>query len=134
MSMHNTLCLDLIRLFPYMASPKYDVDTIAKTALVLETSTDDKKLIELGALITIDDIREEEMMKNYVMLEADDKERILMLSKNANKEKEIEHLVQIPKAIPGWKVYTRVAGIRSVLDDTCLQDRLTAELQLLFIS
>ena len=55
------------------ASLKSDVDAIAKTALVLKTSTDDKKLIKLGArLITIDDIREE-IMKNHAMLEADDK-------------------------------------------------------------
>ena len=55
------------------ASLKSDVNAIAKTALVLKTSTDDKKLIKLGArLITIDDIREE-IMKNHAMLEADDK-------------------------------------------------------------
>ena len=88
-----------------LASLKSDVDVIAKTALVLETSTDDKKLIKLGALITIDDIREE-MMKNHAMLEADDKERLpIMLSKNANKEKQIEHLVTIQKAISEWEVY-----------------------------
>ena len=69
-----------------MASLKSDVDAIAKTALVLETFTDDKKLIKLDALITIDDILEE-MMKNHPILEADhDKERLPMLSKNANKE------------------------------------------------
>ena len=46
-----------------LASLKSDVDAIAKAALVLKTSADDKKLIKLGALITIDDIQEE-MMKN----------------------------------------------------------------------
>jgi hypothetical protein len=55
-----------------LASLKSDVDAIAKTALVLETFNDDKKLMKLGALITIDDIREE-IMKNHAMLEADDK-------------------------------------------------------------
>jgi len=52
--------------------------------------------MKLGALITIDDIPEE-MMKNHPILEADDKERLPMLSKNANKEKQIEHLVKIRK-------------------------------------
>jgi hypothetical protein len=52
--------------------------------------------MKLGALITIDDIPEE-MMKNHPILEADDKERLPMLSKNANKEKQIEHLVKIQK-------------------------------------
>ena len=86
-----------------MASLKSDVDAIAKAALVLKTSTDDKKLIKLGALITIDNIPEE-MTKNHPILEADDKERLPMLSKNANKEKQIEHLVKIRKAISEWKV------------------------------
>ena len=71
-------------------------------------------------------------MKNHAMLEADDKVRLPMLSKNANKEKQIEHLVKIWKPISGWKAYTWAAKIRSVLDDACLQDRLTAELQLPF--
>jgi hypothetical protein len=116
-----------------LASLESDVDAIAKTALVLETSTDDKKLIKLGALITIDDIREE-MMRNHAMLEADDKERLRvpMLSMNANKETQIEHLVKIRKAISEWKVYTPGRLKFSVLDDTRLQDRLTAELQLPF--
>ena len=114
-----------------MASLKSDVDAIAKTALVLETSTDDKKLIKVGALITIDDVREE-TMKNHAMLEADDKEKLPLLSKNANKEKQSEHLVKIRKAIFGWKVHTGAARNHSVLDDACLQDRLTAELQLPF--
>ena len=51
-----------------LASLESNVDAIAKTALVLETSTDDKKLIKLGALITIDDIPEE-MMKNHAIVE-----------------------------------------------------------------
>ena len=100
-----------------LASLKSDVDAIAKTALVLETSIADKKLIKLGALITIDDIREE-MMKIHAMLEADDKERLPMLSKNASKEKQIEHLLNIKKAISEWEVYARAAKIRSVLVDT----------------
>ena len=58
----------MIASLPRLASPKSDVDAIAKTALVLETSTDDKKLIKLGALITIDDIPEE-MMKNHAIVE-----------------------------------------------------------------
>ena len=45
-------------------------------------------------------------MKNHAMLEADDKERLPMLSMNANKEKQIEHLVKIRKEISEWKVYT----------------------------
>ena len=46
-------------------------------------------------------------------------------------EKQIEHLVKIRKAISEWKVYAGAARIRSVLDDTCLQDHLTTtELQL----
>jgi hypothetical protein len=54
-----------------------------------------------------------------------------MLSKNANAEKQIEHLVKIWKAISEWKVYARAARIRSIMDDTCLQDHLTTtELQL----
>ena len=115
-----------------MASLKSDVDDIAKTALILETSTDDKKLIKLGALITIDNVREK-MRKNHAMQEAANKVRLPMLSKNANnKEKQIEHLVKTRKAISGWKAYTGAAKIRSVLDDACLQDRLTAELQLPF--
>ena len=101
-----------------LASLKSDVEAIAKTALILETFTDDKKLIKLGALITIDDVREE-MMKNHAMLEADDKVRLPMLSKNANKEKQIEHLVKIRKAISGWEAYAGAARIRSVLDDAC---------------
>ena len=89
-----------------LASLESDVDDIAKTALVLETSTDDKKLIKLGALITIDHVWEE-MRKKHAMLEAADKVlRLPMLSKNANKEKQIEHLVKIRKAISGWKAYT----------------------------
>jgi hypothetical protein len=67
-----------------LASLKSNVDALAKSALVLETSTDEKRLIKLGPLITIDDIREE-MMKNHGMLEADDKERLPVHSKNANK-------------------------------------------------
>ena len=55
-----------------------------------------------------------------------------MLSMNTNKEKQIEHLVKIRKAISERKVYARAAKIRSILDDTCLQDRRTAELQLPF--
>ena len=51
-----------------LASLKSDVDAIAKTALVLETFNDDKKLMKLGALITIDDIPEE-MMKNHAIVE-----------------------------------------------------------------
>ena len=70
MSRHNTLCLDQIR--SCMASLKSNNEAIAKTVLILETFTNDKKLIKLGALITIDNIREE-MMKNHAMLEADDK-------------------------------------------------------------
>ena len=88
-----------------MASLKSDVDDIAKTALILETSTDDKKLIKLGALITIDNVREK-MRKNHAMQEAANKVRLPMLSKNANnKEKQIEHLVTIQKAISEWEVY-----------------------------
>jgi hypothetical protein len=33
-------------------------------------------------------------MKNHAMLEADDKEKLPLLSKNANKEKHSEHLHQ----------------------------------------
>ena len=110
-----------------LASLKSDVEAIAKTALILETFIDDKKLMKLGALITIDNVREE-MVKNHAMLEADDKVRLPMLSKNANKEKQIEHLVKIWKAISGWEAYAGAARIRSVLNDACLQDRFTAEL------